>query len=194
MNRRSYEPPEREESTDSEGSYRSTRRRRRSQRGRHGHHADDGAYFDQRFGEVQDALETLQLGEYYVYPSDEAFKKHFPHCNFQKAMKTGGLPKFDGTIRGYPGFRSNFYNMVFVQREHYLNKNLALEYMVPDKVKQTLFHGLDNTLQDFGHRLKRLEEEFGGSDRQVQYLHDLLTEKAKKKRKPGALLLSFGTW
>ena len=89
-------------------------------------------------------------------------------------MKTGGLLKFDGTLRGYPGFRSNFYNMVYVQREHYLTKLLALEYMVPDKVKQTLFHGLQNTIQDFGHRLVRLEEEFGGTERQVQYLVDLL--------------------
>ena len=95
-------------------------------------------------------------------------------------MKNGGLPKFDGTVRGYPGFRSNFYNMVFVQREHYLTKLLALEYMVPEKVKQALFHGLQNTQQDFGHRIMRLEEEFSGSERQVQYLVETL-DKARRK-------------
>ena len=95
-------------------------------------------------------------------------------------MKTGGLPKFDGTVRGYPGFRSNFYNMVYVQREHYLKKLLALEYMVPEKVKPSLFHGLQNTIQDFGHRLTRLEEEFGGTERQVQHLVDLL-DKARQQ-------------
>ena len=79
-----------------------------------------------------------------------------------------------------PVFRSNFYNMVFVQREHYLSKLLALEYMVPEKVKQSLFHGLHNTIHDFGHRLTRLEEEFGGTERQVQYLVDLL-DKARRR-------------
>ena len=83
-------------------------------------------------------------------------------------------------MRGYPGFRSNFYNMVFVQREHYLTKLLALEYMVPEKVKKSLFHGLQNTIQDFGHRITRLEEEYGGSKRQVQYLVEML-DKAQRR-------------
>ena len=89
-------------------------------------------------------------------------------------------PKFDRMVRGYHGFRSNFYNMVFVQREHYLTKWLALEYMVPEKVKQALFHELQNTLQDFGHRIMRLEEEFSGSERQVQYLVEMV-DKARRQ-------------
>ena len=147
---------------------------------RYGHQDDDIEFFSQQFVAAQDALQELDLGDHYRYPSDRAFKRYFPYCDFQKAMKTGGLPKFDGTVRGYPGFRSNFYNMVYVQREHYLAKLLALEYMVPEKIKQTLFHGLQNTIQDFGHRLTRLEEEFGGSERQVQYIVDLL-DKARKR-------------
>ena len=70
--------------------------------------------------------------------------------------------------------------MVFLQREHYLNKLLALEYMVPDKVKESLFHGLKNTLKDFEHRLTRLEEEFGGSEYQVQYLVEVLDKAGRK--------------
>ena len=169
-------------SSDSGSENSSSRRRRRNRRAqsRYGHQEDDLDFFEQRFGAAQDALQKLQLGDNFRYPSDRAFKKHFPYCDFQKAMKTGGLPKFDGKVRGYPGFRSNFYNMVYVQREHYHPKLLALEYMVPEKIKQSLFHGLQNTLQDFGHRLTRLEEEFGGSERQVQYLVDLL-DKARKR-------------
>ena len=73
----------------------------------------------------------------------------------------GACLKFDGTVRGYPGFKSNFYYMVYEQREHYLTKLLALEYMAPEKIK-SMQRGLQNTLQDFGHRLTRLEEELGG--------------------------------
>ena len=149
---RRQERPE-DGTSDSGSDYSRARRRRGRGRTRYGHQEDDEAFFDQRFGAAQDALQRLRLGDQFRYPSDRAFKKHFPYCDFQKAMKTGGLPKFDGTVRGYAGFRNNFYNMVFVQREHYLSKLLALEDMVPEKVKQSLFHGLQNTLQDFGHRL-----------------------------------------
>ena len=171
----------RDEDTTDEYYVPSRRRRARGRREPHyGHQEDDMEFFTRQFEETQDALQRLNLGDKFRYPSDQAFKRFFPVCDFQKAMKTGGLPKFDGSVRGYPGFRSNFYNMVYVQREHYLTKLLALEYMVPDKVKRSLFHGLQNTIQDFGHRITRLEEEFGGSERQVQYLVDLL-DKARKR-------------
>ena len=113
---------------------RSVRREREMQ---YGHYEDDMEFFARNYGDAQDALQHLDLGDNFWYPSNRVFKKHFPQRDFQKAMKTGGLPMFDGTVRGYPGFRSNFYNMVYVQREHCLNKLLALEYMVPEKIKQS---------------------------------------------------------
>ena len=135
--------PARELATTDSGSETTGRHRRsRTLKSKYGHQEDDAELFSRCFGTAQDALHLLDLGDQFRYPSDKAFMKHFPVCDFQKAMKTGGLPKFDGTIRGYPGFRSNFYYMLYVQREHYLTKLLALEYMVPDKVKLTLFHGL----------------------------------------------------
>ena len=77
----------------------SLRRRRRSKMGKYGHQEDDEAFFAQKFGVAQDALHTLDLGDDFKYPSDKAFKKHFPYCDFQKAMKNGGLPKFNRTVR-----------------------------------------------------------------------------------------------
>ena len=59
------------------------------------------------------------------------------------------------------------------------HKLLALEYAVPNKVKKTLSHGLQNMLQDVGHRITRLEEEFRGSEQQVQYLVEML-DKARR--------------
>ena len=38
------------------------------------------------------SLHTLNLGDNFRYPSDKSFKKHFPYCNFQKAMKNGAYP------------------------------------------------------------------------------------------------------
>ena len=180
VGRSGYDCDETTSSSSCSSGYSGLRRNKRPRNSKYSHQEDDCEFFDRRFSVAQDALHTLNLGDNFHYPSDKSFKKTFPLLQFSESHENGGLPKFDGTFRGYPGFGSNFYNMVFVQKEHYLTKLLALEYMVPEKVKQALFHGLQNTLQDFGHRIMRLEEEFSGSEHQVQYLVEML-DKARRK-------------
>ena len=63
-----------------------------------------------------------------------------------------------------------------MQRVGYLHKLMALEYMVPEKIQKELFGDLDNSAAYFGRRIKRLEQRFGGQDRQEQYLIEVLTE------------------
>ena len=53
---------------------------------------------------------------------------------------------------------------------------MVLEYMVPEKIQKEFFGDLDNSAAHFGRRIKRLEQRFGGQDRQEQYLIEVLTE------------------
>ena len=85
------------------------------------------------------ALQNLDLGDDFRYPSDQAFELYFPEFDFVKAMRSNSLRKWDGTIRDYPNFRHNYYRMVFVQREHYMHKILALEQMVSETIKKDCF-------------------------------------------------------
>ena len=93
-----------------------------------------------------------------------------------KHLKHGTLSKFDGTVKGYPTFKKNFFRLVYAQRIGYLHKLLALEYMVLEKLKKEMFNDLDNSPGHFGERIKRLEIRFGGERRQVQYMMEVLAQ------------------
>ena len=139
---------------------RSKRHKKQDKDRKYGHQEDDLDYFRGVFKEEQTELQNLDLGDDFRYPSDKAFERYFPEYDFIKAMKGNGLRKWDGSVRDYPTFRKSFHSLVFAQREHYIHKIMALEYMVPDAVKKELFHGLHNTVQDLGHRIERLEERY----------------------------------
>ena len=177
-------PTSEEEGTYDEYDGRERRRDRRSNRNRrrYGHQDDDLDFFRGAFQEEITALQNLDLGDDFRYPSDRAFAMYFPEFDFIKAMRSHSLRKWDGSIRDYPNFKHTYYRMVFVQREHYMHKILALEQMVPEDVKKELFHGLHNTVSDLGQRLRRLEDRYGGQERQLkQIVGDLqkLTNKGK---------------
>ena len=90
-----------------------------------------------------------------MYPTQRAFDKYIGEFDFMKHLKHGTLSKFDGTIKGYPIFKKNFFELVYAQRIGYLHKLLALEYMVTEKLKRELFSDLDNSPLHFGMRIKR---------------------------------------
>ena len=58
-----------------------------------------------------------------------------------KHLKHGTLAKFDGTVKRYPAFKKNFFELVYAQRIGYLHKLMALEYMVPEKLQTRAFWG-----------------------------------------------------
>ena len=119
-------------------------------------------------------MQRLNLGDDFRYPSDEAFDRYFPEFDFVKVMRGNSLQTWEGTVRDYPGFKHNYYRMVYVQREHYMHKVLALERMVPENIKKELFHGLQYTVEDLGQRLRRLEDRYGGQEKQTkQIVNDL---------------------
>ena len=156
--------------------------------------AEDEEFFRARYEQENVEAEEIDLGPYFVYPSRRTFEKYFGEFDFIKHVRHGTLSKFDGTVKGYPAFRKNFYELVYVQRVGYLHKLMALEYMVPDKVQKELFGDLDNSAAHFGRRIKRLEQRFGGQDRQEQYLIEVLTEakaKASGRRLPYQELLEL---
>ena len=133
--------------------YRTSRKERnkRIQRNqKYGHKEDDLDFFQGAFQDEISALQQLNLGDDFRYLSDEAFARFFPEFDFVKAMRGSSLRKWDGMVRDYPAFKHNYYRMIFVQREHYMHKILALEQMVPDKMKTELFHGLQYTVEDLG--------------------------------------------
>ena len=104
----------------------------------------------------------MDLGPDFVYPSQRAFEKYLREFDFMKHLKHGTLAKFDGTVKRYPAFKKNFFELVYAQRIGYLHKLMALEYMVPEKIQRELFGDLDNSPGHFGMRIKRLEQRFGG--------------------------------
>ena len=61
-------------------------------------------------------------------------------------MKIGALKKFDGTVKGYPAFKEDFFELVFSQRQHYLPKLHALDFMIPEDLRKELFSDLGNRL------------------------------------------------
>ena len=156
--------------------------------------AEDEEYFRTRYEQENEEAEEIDLGPYFVYPSKKTFEKYFGEFDFIKHVRHGTLSKFDGTVKGYPAFRKNFYELVYVQRVGYLHKLMALEYMVPEKIQKELFGDLDNSAAHFGRRIKRLEQRFGGQDRQEQYLIEVLTEaktRAAGRRLPYQELLEL---
>ena len=164
------------------------RRKERRQRNRkdkkYGHKEDDLDFFRGAFKDEASALQRLDLGDDFKYPSDEAFARYFPEFDFVKAMRGNGLRKWDGSIRDYPGFKHNYYRMVYVQREHYMHKVLALEQMVPEHIKKELFHGLQYTVEDLGQRLQRLEDRFGGQEKQTKQIVSDLQKLQQRGRIP----------
>ena len=172
--------------TESSGRYRSDKdpRRKHKKQKKYGHQEDDLDFFRGAFQEEARALQNLDLGDDYRYPSDKAFVKYFPEFDFVKAMRGNSLRKWDGSIRDYPGFKHNYYRMVFVQREHYMHKILALETMVPESVKKELFHGLQYTVEDLGQRLRRLEDRYGGEEKQMKHLVNDLQKLQSRGRIP----------
>ena len=172
----------------------STRRRPQYAREEEEEEAEDDEYFRNRYEKENEEAEEIDLGPYFVYPSHRTFEKYFGEFDFIKHIRHGTLSKFDGTVKGYPAFRKNFYELVYVQRVGYLHKLMALEYMVPEKIQKELFGDLDNSAAHFGRRIKRLEQRFGGQDRQEQYLIEMLTEakaKAAGRRLPYQELLEL---
>ena len=152
---------------------------------KYGHQEDDLDYFRATFESETKALQHLDLGEDFKYPSDEAFARYFPEFDFLKAMRGNNiLRKWDGTVRGYPGFKQIFYQLIYVQREHYIHKILALEQLVPDSVKKELFQGLQYTVDDLGQRLERLEDRYGGQEKQVELIVNDLQRLQSKGRVP----------
>ena len=156
--------------------------KRRPKDTKYGHQENDLEFFRGAFQNEVSALQNLQLGDDFRYPSDEAFAKYFPEFDFVKAMRGNSLRKWDGTIRDYPSFKHNFNRVIYVQREHYMHKILALEVMVPERIKTELFHGPQYTVEDLGQRLQRLEDRYGGQEKQIkQIVQDLQKLQTKGK-------------
>ena len=121
------------------------------------------AYFRKRYEQESEEVQEVDLGPDFVYPSQKAFDRYLREFDFMKHLKHGTLSKFDGTVKGYSAFKKNFFELVYAQRIGYLHKLMALEYMVPEKLKKELFYDLDNSPVHFGMRIKRLEQRFRGS-------------------------------
>ena len=168
--------------------YRKGKYRKQKKDKKYGHQEDDLDFFRGAYQDEVSALQNLGLGDDFKYPSDEAFARYFPEFDFVKAMRGNSLRKWDGTIRDYPGFKHNYYRMIYVQREHYMHKILALEVMVPEHIKKELFHGLHYTVEDLGQRLQRLEDRFGGQEKQMKQIVNELQKLQTRGRVPYAEL------
>ena len=103
---------------------------------KYGHQEDDLDYFQGVFREEQMQLQKLDLGDDFKYPSDQAFAYYFSEYDFVQAMKGNGLRKWGGMVKDYPLFCRSYHALVFAQREHYIHKIMALEYMVPESIKK----------------------------------------------------------
>ena len=67
---------------------------------KYGHQENDLEFFKSTFQDEVCALQQLDLGDDFRYPSDEAFARYFPEFDFLKAMRGNSLRKWDGTVRG----------------------------------------------------------------------------------------------
>ena len=79
---------------------------------KYGHQENDLDFFRGVYQDEVNALQKLNLGDDFRYPSDEAFARYFPEFDFVKAMKGNSLRKWDGTVRDYPSFKPNYYRMI----------------------------------------------------------------------------------
>ena len=92
--------------------------------------------FRARYEQENEEAEEIDLGPDFVYPSRRTIRKVFWRARFHQARETREpSPSSMVPLRGYPTFKNNFYELVYVQtsRTDTLHKLMALEYMVPRK-------------------------------------------------------------
>ena len=86
-----------------------TRRHPRYAREEEEEEAEDDEFFRARYEQENEEVEEIDMGPYFVYPSKKTFEKYFGEFDFIKHVRHGTLSKFDGTVKGYPAFKKNFY-------------------------------------------------------------------------------------
>merc|ERR1711893_94365 len=80
------------------------------------------------------------------------------------------LPIFEGGILDYPSWQSTFYCNVHIQNQVVMYKCLALDQAVSPAIRRSLFTGLGTSAHEYWMRTQRLEDAYGGQQRQTMAL------------------------
>ena len=119
---------------------------------------------DARFGE-------LQFPDSWALPAAADFNRYFTSVDVLPLLgKPNAFGNFNGTVDAYPGWQENFYRVVHVQPVPLIHKVNALDQAVSQDVKNKLFKDLGSSAEDYLLRIRRLEEEFGGSGRHLNQM------------------------
>ena len=116
---------------------------------------------DSRFGD-------LDFPDSWALPSAADFRRYFTIVDVLPLLgKPNAFGCFNGTVDAYPGWQENFYRIVHVQAVPLIHKVNALDQAVSNEVKSKLFRDLGSSAEDYLLRVRRLEEEYGGSGRHL---------------------------
>ena len=119
---------------------------------------------DVRFGD-------LEFPDSWALPAAEDFHRYFTSVDVLPLLgKPNAFGNFNGNIDAYPGWQENFYRIVHVQAVPLIHKVNALDQGVSQDVKNKLFKDLGSSAEDYLLRIRRLEEEFGGSGRHLNQM------------------------
>ena len=122
-------------------------------------------------------------------PTCQELVANWYYYDFVPAIgKKGGIVPFYGTVGSYPGWKQSFIEMVHVQNTPVAYKCRALDAYVTDGVRTSLFKNLGYNEHEYALRIERLEQFFGGEDRQIAYLIGELSNISKMGDSTRALM------
>ena len=110
------------------------------------------------------------FGAQWKVPTKAHCESNYPPFDFINQQKGDLLPVFQGNILDYPSWQATFYCNVHVQNQVVMYKCLALDQAVSLEIKKNLFSGLGTSAYEYWLRTQRLDDTYGGQQRQTMAL------------------------
>ena len=114
---------------------------------------------------------NMKFGENWPVPTIEEANKKYTVYDFHRNAPGGGLlPIFSENILDYPSWQSTICQSIHVQNRPVMQKCLALDSCVSDRLRSEMFTGLGTSAYEYWLRTQRLDDRFGGEQRQMAAL------------------------
>ena len=131
---------------------------------------------------------ALPFGEAWVLPTAAQFAAMYTEFDFVRHFnRQGMLPVFSGKVLDYPAWQATFKHNVHVQNVDVMWKCIAFDQYVTEDVRTQLFGGLGTGANEYLLRTRRMDEKFGGKQRQMISMMKQLECLKNIDKSPGAL-------
>ena len=133
--------------------------------------------WNQRLGDVNEpAWHTVPFAAGWEVPPQAQVMATYGEIDFAKKWRHGELDKFKGQPIMYEAFKRDFLPTVHYQSGTAALKVKILDSLVTTEIRDSLFYGLTNSLEDYQERIKRLEGRYGGPEKVHLYIRTELSK------------------